>query len=134
MKWQIFSVQRQPGFRLNLTDIILIGFLIGLSYFIYSILPENSLYGVPIYFGISFFCFCNIFRIGNKLEPFWYIPFFLLAAYCIYYFDMKLFWNLVIFFLEPWKWILIIYHILRRPYHGVGYQWINKLKHQQPGT
>ncbi len=123
-----FKVKRTPGFRLNLTDIIFITVLCGLAYFLFEVSPEVSLYGIPLYLGVSFFCFCNIFRIGNKLEPFWYIPFFLIAVYCLYSFDFKLFWNWVIFLLEPWKWILIIYHIYRRPYYGIGFEWVNRMK------
>ena len=128
MKLLTFEVQRESGFRLNLIDLILITLLIGVSYALYAFLPDVSLYGIPLYVGISFFCFCNIFRIGNRLEPFWYIPFFITAAYCIYTFDMQLFWSLVLFILEPWKWVLIIYHIIRRPYHGLGFQWVENIK------
>ncbi len=125
---KIFRIKRTPGFRLNLTDIIFIMVLSGLSYLLYEFTPDMSLYGVPLYLGISFFCFCNIFRIGNKLEPFWYIPFLLIAVYCLYYFDFELFWNLVIYFLEPWKWCLITYHIVYHPYQGIGFEWINRMK------
>jgi hypothetical protein len=123
-----FNVQRKPGFRLNLTDLILVVLLLGISFALYKLIPDMSLYGIPLYVGFSFFCFCNIFRIGNKLEPFWYVPFFLVAAFCIYTFNMPLFWSLVLFILEPWKWALIIYHVIRRPYHGIAYEWVDKKK------
>lgn len=124
----LFHVKRSPGFRLNLTDVIFIIVLCGLSYFLFYTIPEETLYGIPIYLGASFFCFCNVFRIGNKLEPFWYIPFLITSVYCLYSFNFKLFWSLTVFVLEPLKWLLIVYHIFCRPYYGVGYQWINRLK------
>jgi hypothetical protein len=125
-KW--FKVKRSPGFRLNLADILFVTGLCGISFYVYSLHPELSLYGLPLYLGASFFCFCNIFRIGNKLEPFWYVPFFIIAAYCLTDINTALFWKLVLYVLEPWKWILITYHITQCPYYGLGYLWVNNYK------
>jgi len=30
---------------------------------------------LPAYLGLTFFLFCNVFRVGNRLEIFWCVPF-----------------------------------------------------------
>ena len=124
------KIKRTPGFRFNLIDAVFLIFLGALSYLLFQIDDEGGFGFIPIYLGISFFCFCNIFRIGNKMEPFWYIPFTLITGYCIYEFDFDLYWQLVFWFLEPLKWVLIIFHIIKRPYHGIAYKRINRIKNQ----
>ncbi len=69
MKWLTFKVQRTPGFRFNLTDLGLILVLFAIATILYILLPESSIFWMPLYFGLSFFLFCNVFRIGNMLEP-----------------------------------------------------------------
>jgi len=125
MKWLTFEVQRSPGFRFNLIDLLLILFLLGLAVALYLHVPGSSIFWVPPYLGLSFFLFCNIFRIGNRLEPWWYVPFFATAIYCLLAQDIMLFWWLILLGLEPLKWGLIVYHILRRPYHGAFHEFIN---------
>ncbi|MCW9000900.1 MAG: hypothetical protein OQK04_19470, partial [Kangiellaceae bacterium] len=83
---------------------------------------------IPLYLGVSFFSFCNIFRIGNRMEPFWYVPFTLITGYCIYKFNFELYWQLVFWFLEPLKWGLILLHIVKHSYRGIAYKKINQLK------
>ena len=122
MKWLTFKIQREPGFRFNLIDISFIVLLCALSALIFNQLPDKSLFWIPLYLGLSFFLFCNVFRIGNRLEPFWYIPFTIVTGISLYTFDMPLFWWLVLLFLEPLKWVLIIYHIKKRPYAGIYYR------------
>ena len=121
MKWLTFKIQIEPGFRFNLIDSSFIIFLCVLSVFLFNQLPDKSLFWVPLYLGLSFFLFCNVFRIGNRLEPFWYIPFTLVTAISLYTLNMLLFWWLVLLFLEPMKWVLIIYHIKKRRYVGIFY-------------
>ena len=122
MNWLTFKIQREPGFRFNLTDLVFILFLCALSALLFNQLPAKSLFWIPLYLGLSFFLFCNVFRIGNRLEPFWYIPFTVITGISLYNFNMQLFWWLVIFFLEPLKWYLIIYHVKRRRYIGAFYR------------
>jgi hypothetical protein len=125
---KLFQIQRKPGFRLNILDLLFIGGLGGTAYVLHQLQPELSLWGIPLYLGVSFFGFCNVFRIGNRLEPFWYLPFSVIAAYCLSIWDLALFWKLVIYILEPLKWGLIIYHMSCRPYYGLGYHWVNRMK------
>jgi len=134
VKWLTFEIQRTPGFRFNLIDILLIGFLLTLALALFFMLSDSSIYWVPPYLGLSFFIFCNIFRIGNRLEPWWYVPFFGIAIYCLLTQDLVLFWWLVLFVLEPLKWGLIIYHVLRRPYHGAFHELINRYRDSRAAT
>ena len=122
MNWLTFKIQQEPGFRFNLADFGFIVFLCALSALLLNQLPDKSLFWIPLYLGLSFFLFCNVFRIGNRLEPFWYIPFTIVAAACLYTLNLPLFWWLVLLFLEPLKWALIIYRIKAGQYRGVFYQ------------
>jgi len=128
MNWLTFKIQRSPGFRFNLIDLLLILFLLSLAVTLYYLVHGSTIFWVPLYLGLSFFLFCNIFRIGNRLEPWWYIPFFLIAVYCLLIQDIILFWWLVVLFLEPLKWILILYHLFRRPYHGAFHEYVSRLR------
>ncbi len=111
MKRLTFEVQKAPGFRFNLVDLIFIFILFGVSAGIFVWSADLSICLIPLYLGGSFFLFCNVFRIGNRLEPFWYVPFALAVLYSVYVEDLWLFWLIVIFFLEPLKWVLILYRI-----------------------
>lgn len=122
MNWLTFKIQREPGFRFNLIDVGFIVFLGLISAMLYIQVAESSLFWVPLYLGFSFFLFCNVFRIGNRLEPYWYIPFTIVTAVSLYPFNLALFWWLVLLLLEPLKWVLIIYHIRKRQYKGIFYR------------
>ncbi len=125
MKWLTFDIQRSPGFRLNLIDIGFILFLCGLAVMAYQWLPGSSMFWLPLYLGLSFFLFCNVFRIGNRMEIFWYIPFILVAGYSVFTMNMNHFWLLTLFVLEPVKWALIGFTIKKSSYHGAGFHYKN---------
>jgi len=65
MTWLTFRIQRTPGFRFNLIDLILIAVVIALTVGWRAAYPVQHLYLLPLYVGASFFLFCNVFRIGN---------------------------------------------------------------------
>ncbi|MEE9523539.1 MAG: hypothetical protein V3V59_02185 [Thermodesulfovibrionales bacterium] len=117
MKWRTFDIKREPGFRFNLTDMVFLTLLVALSMIIYSIGLEKGLFLLPLYVGLTFFLFCNVFRIGNNLEPFWYIPFLGIFMYGFYFKDS--FWPIVLLTCEPLKIGLIIYRIKRGNYIGI---------------
>jgi len=121
VKWLTFKIQRKSGFRFNITDLIFIIVAGGLSLLIYQGAPKISLYLIPVYLVFSFFLFCNVFRIGHKMEIFWYIPFTLISIISLYNFDFELFWYAALLILEPVKWTLIILKIKSDSYHGIFY-------------
>ena len=122
MKWLTFKIQKQAGFRFNLIDSLLILATFILSLSLYKYTPKITLYLIPLYLVFSFFLFCNVFRIRNKLEVTWYIPFTLLSISAVYQFDFSFFWYGVVFILEPVKWSLIIYTIKSGSYVGAFYK------------
>lgn len=100
--------------------------LIGIAIGIYMLLPGSSAFLIPLYVGLSFFLFCNVFRIGNRLEPIWYVPLVIVAAGSILCQNLTVFWLLVAGLLEPLKWILIAYRIWKGPYRGVFHGWLSR--------
>lgn len=126
MKWFTFKVQRTPGFRFNLIDLALIAALIAVSIGWRAVFPEQYLYLLPIYVGGSFFLFCNVFRIGNRMEAPWYLTF---VIFTVYGFRQEEFpWLLLLMVCEPLKWALIGYKIWRGPYIGAFHQQLDKLR------
>lgn len=123
MKWRTFEVQREPGFRLNLIDLIFIALLTVFSGVLYLVAMPALLVALVPYLGLSFFLFCNVFRIGNRLEPWWYIPFALFALGGIGVQQLEWMWWGILGVLEPWKWWLIGYRIRQADYVGLGYAW-----------
>jgi hypothetical protein len=123
MKWLTFKIQLEPGFRINLTDLIILVALIIISFVIYTITAKGYIFLLPLYIGVTFFLFCNVFRIGNSLEPFWYIPFTITVIYGFYH--VENFWTIVLLVGEPLRLFLILYRIIRGPYRGVFYKQIN---------
>jgi len=123
MKWLTFKVQKEPGFRLNLTDLIILSVLAAISYIIYSITAANYLFLLPLYIGLTFFLFCNVFRIGNRLEPFWYVPFTIIVIYG--FFHMEALWPVILCVCEPLRIFLILFRITRGSYRGIFYKEIN---------
>jgi hypothetical protein len=132
MKWRTFEIQREPGFRLNLTDIFFILFLCLLAALSVVYLPSVEIHWLVLYLGLSFFLFCNLFRIGNRLEIFWYVPFAAFAAYALYSENLAWFWRVALPVLEIIKWGLIIYRIRRGPYLGIGYEKLARYSLKRP--
>lgn len=121
-----FKIKRTPGFRFNLIDLLLILSLSALSLLLFFVFPYGGLYLLPLYVGATFFLFCNVFRIGNSLEPYWYVIFLVAAAAGIIFSDRPWFWILVV--CEPVKVVLILYSLIRPGYRGAGYEFVAGLK------
>jgi len=124
MKWVTFKTQLEPGFRINLNDLIVLLILTILSYVIYSMTEEGCIFLLPLYIGFTFFLFCNVFRIGNRLEAFWYVPFTLVTAFGFYHPDYL--WTMILWICEPIKIILILYRVIKGPYVGVFHRQANR--------
>ena len=117
MKWLTFKISRKPGFRFNVIDLTLIAVLVLLSLWIKPFFSENYYYLLPLYVGLSFFMFCNVFRIGNKLEAFWYIPFIIIVVSLFH--KPEVFWWAVLLILEPLKVALVFYAKKKGSYEGI---------------
>ena len=124
MKWTTFRVQKEPGFRFNLTDLLLIVFLVLTSYLLYKFSPVKYYFLLPLYIGFTFFLFCNVFRIGNNLERVWYVPFLFISI--LTYNNPDVYWKLVLGICEPLKIALILFRMMKGPYRGAFHQEINK--------
>jgi fatty acid desaturase len=122
MKWLTFNIRQDPGFRFNLTDLTFILMLGAVALALGLAMPELSLYGIPLYVGFTFFLFCNVFRIGNRAEAWWYIPFGLVAIACVHTMRLEEFWWAVLIFFEPLKIGLIVQAVMHESYHGVFYR------------
>lgn len=116
VRWLTFEIQREPGFRLNLIDVFLVAALVAASAAWYIVFPYQYLFLLPIYIGGSFFLFCNVFRIGNRMEVPWYVTFVVITAYGFTRPEFP--WLLLLGVGEGLKWTLIAYRIRRGPYVG----------------
>jgi len=116
-------VRHEAGFRLNLVDIMLLTVVGLLSWFGREALSdpfaEHHQYLIPVYVGLSFFLCCNVFRIGNRLEAIWYIPFVGLSLYGLTRPDI--YWLLVLGVCEPLRAMLVAYRISKGNYAGAFY-------------
>ena len=120
MRWHPYKVRRDPGFRLNLIDITVLCGMCLLSWLGREAFADHYLYLLPVYVGISFFSFCNVFRIGNRLEPVWYVPFLALTLYGLT--KPEIFWLLVLGVCEPLRIGLVVYRISKGNYVGAFYR------------
>lgn len=101
-------------------DIMVLVSVCLLSRFAREAFSDHYLYLIPIYVGISFFLFCNIFRIGNKLEIVWYIPFVLLTLHGMT--DTDNYWLIVLAVCEPIRFALIACRLRKGKYVGAFYR------------
>ena len=118
MKWLTFKKQTEPGFRINLTDILFL-FLLGTSSVVWRRYDTaHYYYLLPLYVGLTFFLFCNVFRVGNRVEPIWYVTFVIIVLVTIKH--PLIFWLAVLFICEPVKWGIIIWRVRRSDYRGIS--------------
>jgi len=117
---QIFKVQKEKGFRINLVDIVFILLLIGFSIFIYTYLGDLGYYFLlPLYVGFSFFLFCNVFRLRTKDEMIWTFLFLMIVGITFYFFPN----NWVMYTISSSfviQTVLIVLDIGSEGYRGVG--------------
>jgi len=117
---QIFKVQKEKGFRINVVDVIFILLLIASSVFIYSYLGDLGYYFLlPLYVGFSFFLFCNVFRLRTKDEMIWTFLFLTIVGVTFNLFPNN--WVLYTisssFLIQA---VLIVLHVGSEGYRGVG--------------
>jgi hypothetical protein len=124
MKWLRLGVKEQPGFTFNPADLLIIGSFFFTSYLFKFISPYGYYYLLPLYVGFTFFLFCNVFRIGNRLERYWYVPFVIITILTFNRPDV--YWKLIALICEPLKVGLIIYRIKRGNYIGIFHRQLSK--------
>lgn len=124
MKWLTFEIQRAPGFRFNLIDLLLIAALAAASAAWYALFPADHLWLLPLYVGGSFFLFCNVFRIGNRMEPPWYLTFVAMTVWGLKQPEFP--WLALLVMCETLKWALIAWRIRRGPYVGAFYRQLSR--------
>jgi hypothetical protein len=117
MKWRTFEVQRERGFRFNLIDLLLMAAVAVVTVLGACFFPDNRLYLLPLYVGVSFFLFCNVFRIGNRLEAYWYVPFVVVTVLALR--DPSGFWWIVLGICEPLRVAVVACSIQTGTYRGV---------------
>jgi len=117
MRLRLFSTQREPGFRLSLQDLLVLAALGGASAWMRRSVPVHGLWLLPAYVGVSFFLFCNVFRVGNRTEAFWYVPFVVSVAAGLAQPDRL--WWIVLGVCEPIRVAVILYRVLKGPYVGI---------------
>ena len=119
MKFQIFKVQKEVGFRINLVDILFIMFLISASIYIrMEIGYLDNIYLLPLYVGFTFFLFCNVFRLTTKYELIWTVIFAVVTTLSFHFFSEN--WVLItIGFSSFVQFVQIILHIQADNYHGI---------------
>lgn len=65
-----------------------------------------------------------MFRVGNRIEPLWYIPFGIAMMYSVY--RMEVDWTLLLLIFVPLQIALILYRVIRGPYLGILYEKVGK--------
>lgn len=131
MKWRTFEIQREPGFRLNLLDLLFLGLLAAVSFGWYQVFPEQHLWLLPAYVGGSFFLFCNVFRIGNRAEVPWYLTFVALTLHGLL--QPQFPWLRLLIVCESLKWALVLWRIRRGPYVGAFHRQLARWSRPQGG-
>lgn len=56
-------------------DYLIYALVLGASLGLYLLMPGSFYFLVPLYIGITFYLFCNVFRVGNAPEAVWYTVF-----------------------------------------------------------
>ncbi len=129
MRWHTHGICHEPGFRLSLIDLLMLVSVGLLSWLGRDAFTAHFIYLIPVYVGGSFFLFCNVFRIGNRLEACWYIPFVALSLYGLTRPD--LYWLLVLGVCEPLRILLVIYRLRKGGYVGIFYRQLEKWQSQE---
>jgi uncharacterized protein (DUF1810 family)/membrane-bound metal-dependent hydrolase YbcI (DUF457 family) len=71
MRLRVFRAQKAPGFRLSVSDVLIGVAAVIASSAMFEIPGVEMLWPLPVHVFTTFFCFCNVFRIGTRQEVFW---------------------------------------------------------------
>jgi hypothetical protein len=75
MKLRVFERQSEPGFRLNLVDILFLALAAALSYLASQSECWSMLAPLPLHLSTVFFVFCNIVRVRTRSEIVWMVTY-----------------------------------------------------------
>jgi len=110
-----------PGFRLSVTDGMVLAVGLGLVAMLLSTIPWGAF--VVAFVVMHFFLFCNVFRLSRSLELFWSAVFLLLSAGTILWSVPGWGMTATISLLVT---LLVVAVEMRKPsYHGIGWRRIN---------
>lgn len=71
MKMHVFKRQTEPGFRLNVVDLLFLLLAFGTSYVASQSDVWAALAPLPIHLSAVFFLFCNVVRVRTRSEIIW---------------------------------------------------------------
>lgn len=65
----------RQGLRRIVPSAVPLGLLFLAAIGLYILLPGSYYFILPLYIGLTFYLFCNVFRVGNAPEALWYLTF-----------------------------------------------------------
>ncbi len=66
---------KRQGLKRLVPDYLIYMIIIGAALGLNKLMPGTFYFLVPLYIGITFYLFCNVFRVGNAPEALWYTVF-----------------------------------------------------------
>jgi hypothetical protein len=120
MKLLAFKAEKAPGFRLSVSDLLIGGGAVLTSWGT-SCLPQvDVLWPLPVHVFATFFCFCNIFRIGTRQEIFWSAT--AVSAFGVAAFAEMEPYPFALAITVPTALIAVIWSARRGLYNGIGHR------------
>lgn len=116
------SRKNGPGFRCSRLDLPVIVISILVAFLAYSWIGQWALV-LPVVLG-HFFLFCNVFRIGNRLEYVWAGIFLVNVSVWTFLDDLD--WLRIMIWQSPVTLLILFIAVRRSNYHGVGYTLLHK--------
>jgi hypothetical protein len=119
---KMYETKRNPGFRLNGVDIVVVGVASFISFSILTLDGAPEFWWLPLYGAFSMFLFCNVLRISTQFEIPWIIAFSVSSIITIIH-DWATF-PIVILCAEPFRFIMLIWAIRIGRYRGIFWRQI----------
>jgi len=125
LKW--WNYKPRAGFRFSCWDSIAIAVCLLATWGLWSWIGILAMVFPVVLF--HFFLFCNVFRIPRNAELVWAAAFIAKFAFWQFKYIGDLSWLLVLWRQLPITIAVLLYGILRKDYHGIGYSllpWVKK--------
>jgi hypothetical protein len=91
---RVFEQRKEPGFRLNVADLALVAFCLGVSGYLWNVSDGLPVALVPAHVVATFFLFCNVFRIGRRQEFTW-IAAYGATIFATVWMDLPFWWTVL---------------------------------------